>query len=323
MTNNRIEPNILTQVQSLAKSIIDEVGKAYIGPRSVSRVLLTAVIAKGHVLIEGVPGVAKTTLVKAFAEALGCENKRIQFTPDLLPSDITGTNILDMATSQFKLQRGPLFANVVLGDEINRAPAKTQSALLEAMQESQITIDGETYELPSPFFVLATQNPLEHEGTYPLPDAQIDRFLFKLEMGYPSVADEKRMLLAYGQAKPKINSIVSAQEIERLHVLASEVFVAEEILDYVLAISQFTRSHQHVLVGASPRASLAILHAVKSLALLSGRDYVIPDDVQELAAFALAHRIVMTADAELQRVGGKQVIQEALSKVPYRAVQAR
>jgi MoxR-like ATPase len=280
--------------------------------------LLCALLARGHVLLEGVPGVAKTTLVKAFSRTLGCKFRRIQFTPDLLPADITGTYILDMRTNSFVLREGPIFANVVLGDEINRAPAKTQSALLEAMQEQQVTIEGETRPLGHPFLVLATQNPIEHEGTYPLPEAQVDRFLIKLTIHYPSEADEKRMLATYSRPVPEPRVVAGPEEVIRLQRLADQVHVDEEILDYVLGLTLHTRRHRRVYLGASPRAALALLHAAKAHALLKGRDFVLPDDVKNLAPVVLAHRVLLTPEAELEGTQSGTVVAEALQAVPFR-----
>jgi MoxR-like ATPase len=308
----------LSRVNQLARAITDEVGRAFIGSPTITEALLTALLARGHVLIEGYPGVAKTTLVKAFSQTLGCNFRRIQFTPDLLPSDITGTYILDMRTNQFVLREGPVFTNVLLGDEINRAPAKTQSALLEAMQEQQVTIEGETRPLGEPFIVLATQNPIEQEGTYPLPEAQVDRFLIKLKMGYPVQADEKRMLHAYNAVPPPVRAVVGPQEVLEMQALAQGVFVAEELIDYVLGLVAFTRNHPRVYLGASPRAGLALVHASKGLALLRGRDYVLPDDVRHLAPLVLGHRILMTPEAELEGGAGTAVVAESLDKVGYK-----
>jgi MoxR-like ATPase len=308
----------LASVGDVARAIVDEVGKAFIGAPSITEALLTALVARGHVLIEGIPGVAKTTLVKAFATTLGIGYRRVQFTPDLLPSDITGTYILDMRTNTFVLREGPVFTNVLLGDEINRAPAKTQSALLEAMQESQVTIEGETRALGAPFIVLATQNPIEQEGTYPLPEAQVDRFLIKLRMTYPESADEKRMLMTYDRPPPPVKAVVTPADVLRMQGLAQEVFVAEELFDYILGLTHYTRSHARVYLGASPRAALALLHATKALALIRGRDYVLPDDVRQLASLVLSHRILMTPDAELEGANGAAVVTEALNKVGYK-----
>src|SRR5580692_8247071 len=236
----------LTRVHQLAHAITDEVGRAFIGAPQTTEALLVALLARGHVLIEGYPGVAKTTLVKAFSATLGCHFRRVQFTPDLLPSDITGTYILDMRTNQ--------------------------SALLEAMQEQQVTIEGETRTLAQPFIVLATQNPIEQEGTYPLPEAQVDRFLIKLKMGYPAQADEKRMLTTYDKTPPPPRAVVGPTEVLEMQALAQNVYVAEELVDYVLGLVAFTRSHSRVYLGASPRAGLALVHASKGLALLRGRE---------------------------------------------------
>jgi MoxR-like ATPase len=278
-------------------------------------------MARGHVLLEGVPGIAKTTLVKAFAAALGCSFRRIQFTPDLLPSDITGTYVLDGRSGNFTLREGPIFAQLILADEVNRAPAKTQSALLEAMQERQVTIEGQTRPLAPPFFVLATQNPIEHEGTYPLPEAQVDRFLAKLKMGYPPPAAEKEMLRIYsgsGDPSQETRRVLEPATILRLQELADTVHVEEELLDYVLGLAQFTRTHRRVSLGASPRASLQLVNAAKARALLGGRDFVLPDDVKNLAPYVFAHRVMMSPDAELEGVSPETVVREALDRVPYR-----
>jgi MoxR-like ATPase len=313
-----LSPDKLARVNQLAGAITEEVGRAFIGQPAITEALLVALLARGHVLIEGYPGVAKTTLVKAFSGTLGCHFRRVQFTPDLLPSDITGTYILDMRTNTFVLREGPVFTNVLLGDEINRAPAKTQSALLEAMQEHQVTIEGETRTLGEPFIVLATQNPIEQEGTYPLPEAQVDRFLIKLKMGYPAAADEKRMLSTYDKPPPPIRPVVGPAEVLEMQALAQEVFVAEELLDYVLGLVTFTRNHAKVYLGASPRAALALVHASKALALLRGRDYILPDDARSLAPLVLGHRILMTPEAELEGGLGTAVIAEAVDKVSYK-----
>jgi MoxR-like ATPase len=313
-----LSPDKLARVNQLARAITEEVGRAFIGQPAITEALLVALLARGHVLIEGYPGVAKTTLVKAFSSTLGCNFRRVQFTPDLLPSDITGTYILDMRTNTFVLREGPVFCNVLLGDEINRAPAKTQSALLEAMQEHQVTIEGETRSLGEPFIVLATQNPIEQEGTYPLPEAQVDRFLIKLKMGYPSSADEKRMLGTYDKPPPPVRPVVGPSEVLEMQGLAQEVFVAEELLDYVLGLVAFTRSHAKAYLGASPRAGLALVHASKALALLRGRDFILPDDVRSLAPLVLGHRILMTPEAELEGSLGTLVVSEAVDKVSYK-----
>jgi MoxR-like ATPase len=316
--SDALSPDKLARVNQLSRAITEEVGRAFIGQPAITEALLVALLARGHVLIEGYPGVAKTTLVKAFSSTLGCNFRRVQFTPDLLPSDITGNYILDMRTNTFVLREGPVFCNVLLGDEINRAPAKTQSALLEAMQEHQVTIEGETRSLTEPFIVLATQNPIEQEGTYPLPEAQVDRFLIKLKMGYPAPADEKRMLGTYDKPPPPVRAVLGPTEVLEMQALAQEVFVAEELLDYVLGLVAFTRSHAKVYLGASPRAGLALVHASKALALLRGRDYILPDDMRNLAPLVLGHRILMSPEAELEGSLGTAVIAEALDKVSYK-----
>jgi MoxR-like ATPase len=318
MPHASLSPDKLARVNQLSRAITDEVARAFIGQPAITEALLVALLARGHVLIEGYPGVAKTTLVKAFSATLGCHFRRIQFTPDLLPSDITGTYILDMRTNTFVLREGPVFTHVLLGDEINRAPAKTQSALLEAMQEQQVTIEGETRTLAEPFIVLATQNPIEQEGTYPLPEAQVDRFLIKLKMGYPAPADEKRMLGTYDKPPPPVRPVVGPSDVLDMQAMTQDVFVAEELLDYVLGLVTFTRSHPKVYLGASPRGGLALVHASKSLALLRGRDYVLPDDVRHLAPLVLGHRIMLTPEAELDGSAGAAVVSEAVDKVGYK-----
>ena len=318
MSHAAISPDRLARVNQLARAITEEVGRVFIGAPAITEALLVSLLARGHVLIEGYPGVAKTTLVKAFSGTLGCNFRRVQFTPDLLPSDITGNYILDMRTNTFVLREGPVFTNVLLGDEINRAPAKTQSALLEAMQEHQVTIEGETKALTAPFIVLATQNPIEQEGTYPLPEAQVDRFLIKLKMGYPAAADEKRMLATYDKPPPPVRAVLGPSEVLEMQAMAQEVFVAEELLDYVLGLVAFTRSHAKVYLGASPRAGLALVHASKALALLRGRDYILPDDVRNLAPLVLAHRILLTPESELDGGSGTAIVAEGVDKVGFK-----
>jgi MoxR-like ATPase len=318
MAINSLERTTLAEVADLAGRVYREVGKAYIGETVTVELLLTCLLARGHALLEGVPGVAKTTLVKSFAQTLGASFRRIQFTPDLLPSDITGTYVLDQRSAQFVLRRGPIFAHVVLGDEINRAPAKTQSALLEAMQERQVTIEGETLALAPPFLVLATQNPIEHEGTYPLPEAQLDRFLVKISMGYPDAADEKAMLQTYSRPRAPVVQVLEPQEVLRLQELADAVHLDEDLYDYVLALVRYTRQHPQVYLGASPRAALALVHAARAHALVGGRDFVLPDDVKRLAPAVLAHRVLLGPDAELEGVTAMAVVEEALERVPWR-----
>ena len=294
-----------------------EISKVYVGDVRTVDLLLVALLARGHVLLEGVPGIAKTTLIKTFARTLGCRFSRVQFTPDLLPADITGTYVLDLRDSTFVLRRGPIFANIVLADEINRAPAKTQSALLEAMQEQQVTIEGQTQELPSPFVVLATQNPIEQEGVYPLPEAQVDRFLFKVVLGYPSYDEERRVLATYNTPVPEVETVLTPEDISAMAAAAERVHIAPSLLDYIVRLVQETRVHPAVALGASPRASLALMRCAKALAFLHGRDHVLPDDVRALAAPVLNHRILLTPEAELDQIAVAEVLAEVLAAIPY------
>jgi MoxR-like ATPase len=293
------------------------IAKVYVGSTATTDLLLVALLARGHVLLEGVPGIAKTTLVKAFARTLGCHFSRIQFTPDLLPADITGTYVLNLKDNSFVLRQGPLFANIVLGDEINRAPAKTQSALLEAMQETQVTIEGETLPLPHPFMVLATQNPIEQEGVYLLPEAQVDRFMFKIVLSYPTFAEERRVLATYNVPVPQVAAVLDPAEILRLSAAAETIFIAPSLLDYIVRLVQQTREHPAVLLGASPRASLALMRCAKTRALINGRPHVLPDDVKALVPAILNHRIILSPEAELDQVGVDEVVAECLAEVPY------
>jgi len=308
----------LEQASALAQTVVREVQAVYVGPKEIPELLLVCLLGRGHVLLEGVPGVAKTTLVKAFAGTLGCSFRRIQFTPDLLPADITGTFVLSPRDGTFSLREGPIFANVVLGDEINRAPAKTQSALLEAMQEMQVTVEGDTRPLPNPFLVLATQNPVEQAGTYPLPEAQIDRFLIRLVIGYPNPDDERAMLRRFMSGMPKPRKILSPQDILQLQHLALSIHVEDEVLDYVVRLAAWTREHARLYLGISPRASLALVQAARARALLHGRAYVLPDDVRALAVPVLAHRLVLTPEAEMDGARPEAIMQQALRTVPPR-----
>jgi MoxR-like ATPase len=307
---------------SAAKERIEELRREilriYVGSSRAPDMMLVAIMARGHVLLEGVPGVAKTTLVKAFASALGCSSRRIQFTPDLLPADITGTYVLSPKDGTFSLRAGPIFANVVLADEINRAPAKTQSALLEAMQERQVTIEGDRFELPAPFLVLATQNPIDLEGTYPLPEAQVDRFLVRVPIGYPTAREEAHMLKLHGVDAPTIRPLLTAEDVLRLQHLAARIHVDDDLLEYCVALSHFTRAHPKVTLGTSPRATLALVQASKAKALLEGRAFVVPEDVRAVATSVLAHRLVLSAELEGDSRAREQIIEESLSKVGYR-----
>jgi len=318
MKDRLIDERSLALAAQRATTVVQEIQRTYVGPRQISELLLISLLARGHVLLEGVPGVAKTTLVKAFAGTLGCQFRRIQFTPDLLPADITGTYVLSPRTGEFQLREGPLFANIVLGDEINRAPAKTQSALLEAMQEHQVTIEGDTRPLPQPFIVLATQNPVEQAGTYPLPEAQIDRFLMRLLIGYPDPKDELHVLMRHMDPVSPPRQVLDPQEILQLQNLVHGVHIENELLEYIVRLSQFTRQHTRVYLGASPRASLALVQAARARALSNGRPFVIPDDIKALAIPVLAHRLVLTPEAEMEGVARESIVQNALEQVPHR-----
>lgn len=319
MSAGPIDPRTLAQVSERCNAVIAEVQAVYVGPRTIPEILLITLLARGHVLLEGVPGVAKTTLCKAFAATLGCHFRRIQFTPDLLPSDITGTYVYTPRDGQFQLREGPVFTNVLLGDEINRAPAKTQSALLEAMQEHQTTIEGESRPLPDPFIVLATQNPVEQAGTYPLPEAQIDRFLARIVIGYPSPRDEKGVLKRFLEGAPAARNILDPGQILTMQSMVGQVHVEEDVLDYVVRLAVYTRQQARVLLGVSPRASLALVQGARARALVAGRAYVLPDDVKALAVPVLAHRLVLTPEAEMEGVSREQLVQKALEQVPHRA----
>jgi MoxR-like ATPase len=313
-----LQINELEAARERLMDVQGQVTRVYIGEAAPVEMMLIALLARGHVLLEGVPGIAKTTLVKAFATTLGCTIRRIQFTPDLLPADITGTYVLSPKDGTFSLRAGPIFANVVLADEINRAPAKTQSALLEAMQERQVTIEGDRFELPDPFFVLATQNPIDLEGTYPLPEAQIDRFLVRVNMDYPSQRDEVGMLRAHGISAPEPKPVLNAGDVQQLQSIAARVHVEEDIFEYAVGLSTFTRRHPRVVLGASPRASLGILRAAKASAVLSGRPFVTPDDVRRVASPVLAHRLILVPELEGDARARSAVIDEALAKIGYR-----
>jgi MoxR-like ATPase len=313
-----VATNEVAAAKERLESLRREVARIYLGSARALDVMMVALLAKGHVLLEGVPGVAKTTLVKAFATALGCTARRIQFTPDLLPADITGTYVLSPRDGTFTLRAGPVFANVVLADEINRAPAKTQSALLEAMQERQVTIEGDRFELPLPFLVLATQNPIDLEGTYPLPEAQIDRFLVRVAMGYPAARDEVQMLRTHGVEAPILRPVLNPPDVASLQAISARIHVEDDLLDYAVALCTFTRSHPRVALGCSPRATLGLMQAAKAYALMNGRPFVAPDDMRAVAVSVLAHRLILTADAEPETKARERVIEEGVAKVGYR-----
>ena len=310
--------NELEAARERLNEVRRQVSSVYLGDAMPVDLMLVALLGRGHVLLEGVPGIAKTTLVKAFATSLGCLVRRVQFTPDLLPADITGTYVLSPKDGSFTMRPGPIFANVVLADEINRAPAKTQSALLEAMQEHQVTIEGDRFELPDPFFVLATQNPIDLEGTYPLPEAQIDRFLVRVRMGYPPPRDEVAMLRSHGVATPEPHPVLSPGDVLQLQSIAARVHVEEDICEYAVNLATFTRTHPRVVLGASPRASLSLLRAAKASAVLAGRAYATPDDMRAIAGAVLEHRLVLVPELEGDSRARATVVEEALAKVGYR-----
>jgi MoxR-like ATPase len=313
-----------------SQKLRDEIGKSVIGQNAAVERLLVALLAGGHVLLEGMPGLAKTLLVKSLGTALGVDFERIQFTPDLLPSDVVGTMVFQPKTGEFSPHRGPVFANLVLADEINRAPAKVQSALLEAMQERQVTIGGQTHPLPKPFFVMATQNPIEQEGTYPLPEAQTDRFLFKLLLDYPSAGEEASMMQRWGQItqEPTLNAVSSGQELITLRTEVDKIHVSPVVQNYILTLVRATRtladnpdvSARKLNFGASPRASLALYQAGRSLAWLRGEDYLSPSLVQELAPDVLRHRVGLTYEAEAQDITSDVVIAQVLAATPVPSV---
>ena len=293
-----------------------EIHNAVVGKDDVIELLAVALLSEGHVILEGVPGVAKTTIAKSFAHAIGLEFSRIQLTPDLLPADIVGTVYYDQKMAQFKIKKGPIFANVVLADEINRAQPKTQSALLEAMQEEQVTIEGRTLYLPRPFLVIATKNPLEFEGVYTLPEAQIDRFMMEIKVGYPDKEEELRMLLRKDRGEfREVRQIFTPTQILALMAQVRRVKTSEEVLQYLYEIIAKTRRDNRLLVGASPRAAEHLLYASKALAFLRGRDYVIPDDIKEMALSVLTHRLLVRAEYELEGVKSEDVVREILDEV--------
>jgi len=312
-----------------SQKLRDEIGKAVIGQDAAVERLLVALLANGHVLLEGMPGLAKTLLVKSLGTALGVQFERIQFTPDLLPSDVVGTMIFQPKSGEFSPHLGPIFANLVLADEINRAPAKVQSALLEAMQERQVTIGGKTLPLPKPFFVMATQNPIEQEGTYPLPEAQTDRFLFKLLVSYPSAEEEASMMQRWGQVtqQPAVSAASSGEELLKLRAEVDKIHVAPVVQNYILRLVRSTRdlaekgeaAARHLSFGASPRASLALFQSGRALAWLRGQDYLSPALIQELAPDVLRHRVGLTYEAEAQEITADQIVAQVLERTPVPA----
>jgi len=304
------------RIRGLRDGTLAEVARVVVGMEAVTHQFLVALLAGGHVLLEGVPGVAKTTLSKVFARVLGIQYQRLQFTPDLLPSDVTGTYIFDRKTNDFVLRKGPIFCQVLLADEVNRAPAKTQSALLEAMQENQVTIEGTTLMLPQPFMVLATQNPVEQEGVYRLPEAQLDRFLLRVDMGYPGHEREVDMLRLHSGPVPEVNQLFSTQAILEMQAQVAAVHGSADLLDYIVNLSELSRQHPDVALGASPRASLCLLRCARARALLDGRHYFTHEDVQAVALGVLGHRLIVRPEAEVEGKQVADVVRELLDSVP-------
>src|SRR5258707_4098088 len=304
------------RVKELRDLTVAEVGRVVVGMERVTQRFLIALLAGGHVLLEGVPGVAKTTLSKTFAHILGIQYQRMRFTPDLLPSDVTGTFIFDRKTNDFVLRKGPLFCQVLLADEVNRAPAKTQAALLEAMQENQVTIEGTTLPLPQPFMVMATQNPVEQEGVYRLPEAQLDRFLLRVEMGYPGPERELSMLKLHSQPLVPVAQLFTPDLILQMQAQVNHVFGNDELLTYIVDLAEASRRHPDVALGASPRASLCLLRCARARALLDGRHYFTHEDVHAIALGVLGHRLILRPEAELEGKRVADVVQELIATVP-------
>jgi MoxR-like ATPase len=305
-------------VQEPVERVSANVEHVIIGKHAEVRLALVALLCEGHILIEDVPGVGKTMLAKALSRSIGCSFRRIQFTPDLLPSDVTGLSIFNQKTQEFEFRPGPIMAQVVLADEINRATPKTQSALLECMEERQATIDGVSYPMPSPFLVIATQNPIEYEGTFALPEAQLDRFMLRIRLGYPSAMEELVILDEQKRAHPidAVTQVLSVEDLRVLQAAVKEVYVDQAVADYIVRLAGSTREHADVYLGASPRGSLNLYKASQARAAIAGRDYVIPDDVKELAVPVLGHRLIVRSQASLREVDADAIVRELLSIVP-------
>lgn len=309
---------MLKNAFELAEKLNEEISKVVVGKTEIIRLITAAILSEGHILLEDVPGVGKTTLVKCLAIALGCQSRRIQFTPDLLPSDVTGMNIFDRQTGEFRRLQGPVMTNLLLADELNRAIPRTQSALLEAMEEKQVTLDGETEKLPEPFVVLATQNPVESESTFRLPAAQMDRFLMNLSMGYPTPVEELEMLRLVGGDIPydEVKAVAGPEDLCRLQKEVQNVFVSGDVMAYIVSIAEATRNSPELRLGVSPRASRALYRASKAYAAVQGRDFVTPDDIQALAVPVLCHRLVLGAEAVMAGRGAEEVLEGILGSIP-------
>jgi MoxR-like ATPase len=315
---NNGRPRAVEIVQQVAERIAVSVSQVIIGKRNEVRLTVLGLLSQGHILIEDIPGVGKTMMAKALARSIGCTFSRIQFTPDMLPSDVTGVSLFNQKTREFEFRAGPVMAQIVLADEINRATPKTQAALLEAMEEHQVTVDGVTYSLQEPFLLLATQNPIEYEGTFPLPEAQLDRFLLRIQLGYPAPNEEITVLTSQQHEHPLANTyqVVSVQELLAAQQAVREVYVAEEIKRYIIDLVTGTRQHPDVYLGASPRGSLALFHTSQARAAMAGRDFVIPDDVKALAEVTLAHRIIVGPAARIKDISSRAIVQDVLAATP-------
>ncbi len=305
------------EVKKIADRIIEEVESAIVGKRDILFKMLCSLFADGHILIEDLPGLAKTLIARSFSHALGCEFKRIQFTPDLLPSDVTGSNVLNRATNEFQLRKGPVFTNILLADEINRAPPKTQAALLEAMQERQATIEGSTYAIQEPFIVIATQNPIEYEGTYPLPEAQLDRFTMRISVGYPERLHETEILRRRRQRKKEqndVSGVIDRRQLLSIQEATESVYVSDDLQNYIVDIVRSTRRHPSVEIGSSPRGALSLMRLGMACACMNGRDFVTPDDVKLFAVEALSHRLILKPDPWLRGLKPETIILETIEK---------
>ncbi len=328
MTEDKKKPKaggLIDETNKSAKVITDEISNVVLGKEETIEMLMAGVLANGNILFEDFPGLAKTLMSNTLADALGCEFKRIQFTPDLLPADITGSYFYDPEKNKFTFRKGPIFCNILLADEINRAPPKTQAALLEAMQEKQITIEGTTHKLSRPFIVLATQNPIEYEGTYPLPEAQMDRFLIKLKVGYPDEDVEVGILQGRADRKKDsftVKAVATPDKVVKMHKSIEEVYVKKEVMKYMVELVQSTRRDSRVAVGSSPRGSLGLFKLSRALAVLSGRDYVVPDDVKRSAIPVLSHRVILKPEARIRGVKVEEIVSELLMTVEVPAVSA-
>src|SRR5688500_18697082 len=315
----------MSNLEQTGEKVLANVERVIVGKHHEVRLALVALLCRGHLLIEDVPGTGKTSLAKAIAKSLGCTFRRIQFTPDLLPSDVTGLSIFNQKTHEFEFRPGPIMAQIVLADEINRATPKTQSALLECMEERQATIDGVTYQMPDPFLVIATQNPIEYEGTFALPEAQLDRFMLRIQLGYPLPAEEVQILDEHKNSRPidELGEVVSGKELQAMQEAVRDIYVDEQVSEYIVRLVTATRNHPDVYLGASPRGSLGLYRAGQAYAALSGRDYVIPDDIKALAVPALAHRTIVKTAATVRDVDSGFIVRELLETVPIESVPIR